>query len=92
LGLLNILLNCVNNARGNLTDGKGVGAMESNRTERFWLDGFEGKAAGGFFIRNDLVKTIERLESQGKKVVGVTFDGTWNLELIVQVPTDEEKN
>jgi|TARA_R110001583_G_scaffold181675_1_gene339017 hypothetical protein len=66
--------------------------MESNRTERFWLDGFEGKAAGGFFIRNDLVKTIERLESQGKKVVGVTFDGTWNLELIVQVPTDEEKN
>ena len=66
--------------------------MESNRTQRFWLDGFEGKAAGGFFIRNDLVKTIERLESQGKKVVGVTFDGTWNLELIVQVPTDEEKN
>jgi len=66
--------------------------MESNRTERFWLDGFEGKAAGGFFIRNDLVKTIERLESQGKKVVGVTFDGTWNLELIIQVPMDEEKN
>ena len=29
MGLLNILLNCVNNARGNLTDGKGVGAMES---------------------------------------------------------------
>ena len=66
--------------------------MKSNRNEQFWLDGFEGKAAGGFFIRNDLVKTIERLESQGKKVVGFAFDGTWNLELIVQVPTEEEKN
>tara|TARA_R100000008_G_C3581315_1_gene168702 strand:- start:179 stop:379 length:201 start_codon:yes stop_codon:yes gene_type:complete len=66
--------------------------MESDRNEQFWLDTFEGKAAGGFYIRNDLVKTIKRLEEQGKKVVGIGFDGTWNLELIIEVPEDGDKN
>ena len=29
MGLLNIPLNCVNNAKGNIIDGKGVGTVES---------------------------------------------------------------
>ena len=64
--------------------------MDSDRDQKFWLDEFNGQAAGGLFIRNDLVKTIKRLEEQGKKVVGIGFDGTWNLELIIEVP--KEKN
>jgi len=55
----------------------------------FWLDGFEGNARGGFFLRSfDLNKFIKKVEESenGGKVVGLKFEGN-NVELIV-----EEKN
>lgn len=66
--------------------------MESDRDEQFWLDQFNGNAKGGYFVRNDLVKSIKKLESQGLKVVGIRFDGTWNLELITEVPNNNDIN
>ena len=56
--------------------------MESDRDHQYWLDQFEGEAKGGYFVRNDLVNSVKRLEEQGLKVVGIRFDGTFNLELI----------
>ena len=50
----------------------------------FWLDGFEGNAKGGYFLRNDLIKFFEKLEAKGIKPVGIKYDGTWNLEIIVE--------
>lgn len=52
--------------------------------QTFWLDGFKGEAQGGYFVRNDLVKFFEVLEGKGMKPVGIKFDGTWNLEIIVE--------
>ena len=66
--------------------------MESDRDQQFWLDKFEGEAKGGYFVRNDLVKSVKRLESQGLKGVGIRFDGTWNLELITALPSKKEVN
>tara|TARA_B100001939_G_C16612154_1_gene475603 strand:- start:84 stop:284 length:201 start_codon:yes stop_codon:yes gene_type:complete len=66
--------------------------MESTKNDIYWVDGFNGKAAGGLFIRNSLVETIKQLEAQGKKVVGIKYDGTWNLELIIEIPGEENKN
>jgi hypothetical protein len=55
----------------------------------FWLDGFEGNAKGGFFLRsfdlNNFIKKVEESENGGK-LVGLKFEGN-NVELIV-----EEKN
>ena len=50
----------------------------------FWIDNFSGEAAGGFFIRNDLKNFIENLEENGLNPVGISYDGTFNLEIIVE--------
>lgn len=50
----------------------------------FWLDGFNGEAVGGFFIRNTLKDFVETLEEKGLNPVGIKYDGTLNLELIVE--------
>lgn len=52
--------------------------------ETFWLDEFEGKATGGYFIRNDLLKFFAKLKENGKRPVGIKFDGTWNLEILIE--------
>jgi hypothetical protein len=56
------------------------------KPQTYWLNDWEGKARGGLYVRNDLVNHIKKLEEQGLKVVGVEFDGTWNLQLITEVP------
>ena len=50
----------------------------------FWLDEWDGKAKGGYFIRNKLFQFLERLEKRGMKPVAIVYDGTWNLEIIVE--------
>ena len=68
--------------------------MEPQFTEEnpgmFWIDDFDGTAVGGYFIRNNLKEFISRLNETGRKVVGIKFDGTFNLEVIVEA-NDEEK-
>jgi len=40
--------------------------------------------SGGYYFRSDLKDFVERIQSQGNKVVGIVIDDTYNLELIVQ--------
>lgn len=48
-----------------------------------WKDGFEGEAQGGYFIRNDLFKFIQKLRDSGLEPVGIKIEDDWNLEVIV---------
>ena len=50
----------------------------------FWKDGFEGKASGGYYFRAfDLKKFFDRLNANGKEVVGLEFDDSNNVNVIV---------
>ena len=50
----------------------------------FWKDGFEGKASGGYYFRAfDLKKFFDRLNDDGKEVVGLEFDDSNNVNVIV---------
>ena len=51
----------------------------------FWLDKFEGEAKGGYFLRNPLKEFFEKLDKQGLKPVAIKYDGTYNLEIIVEI-------
>lgn len=50
----------------------------------FWLDKYEGTAKGGYFIRNDLKSFFDKLEKENLKPVGIIYDGSFNLEIIVE--------
>ena len=50
----------------------------------FWKDGFEGKATGGYYFRAfDLVKFFKRLNDDDKEVVGLEFDDSNNVNVII---------
>lgn len=57
-----------------------------NKVERMFLDVREDRAErSGIFVRNDLKKIVERVEKDGQeKVVGIVFDGSFNLELLTK--------
>jgi hypothetical protein len=55
--------------------------------QTFWLDKWEGKAKDGFFVRNPLKEFMEKCDKAGLKVVGIKYDGTYNLELIMETKT-----
>lgn len=50
----------------------------------FWLDGWEGTAKGGYFIRNVLKDFFIKLEENNLHPVGIKYDGSYNLEIIVE--------
>lgn len=50
----------------------------------FWIDGFNGKAKGGYFIRNGLFEFMKRLEETGEKPVAIKIQDGWNLEVICE--------
>ena len=44
-----------------------------------------GNANGQLYVRNDLKDTIDKIESESNvRVVGVVYDGTYNLEILTQ--------
>jgi nitrogenase subunit NifH len=59
--------------------------MES-KAQRIFLDVSEERGEpSGFFVRNDLKESIEKLEKEGKlKVVGIIYDETYTIELITK--------
>ena len=59
--------------------------MES-KPQRVFLDVREDRAErSGIFVRNNLKKIVERVEKDGQeKVVGIVFDGSFNLELLTK--------
>lgn len=51
-----------------------------------------GNANGQLYVRNDLKDTIDKIESESNvRVVGVVYDGTYNLEILTQPIQDLEK-
>ena len=60
--------------------------MES-KTQRIFLDVSEERGEpSGYFVRNELKESIEKLENESNlKVVGVIYDGTYNIELITKL-------
>tara|TARA_B100000780_G_scaffold235868_1_gene176582 strand:- start:56 stop:244 length:189 start_codon:yes stop_codon:yes gene_type:complete len=59
--------------------------MES-KAQRIFLDVSEERGEpSGYFVRNELKESIEKLENESNlKVVGVIYDGTYNIELITK--------
>ena len=58
----------------------------------FWKDGFQGKTKGGYYFRAfDLVKFFKRLKDSGEEVVGLEFDDSNNVNVIVESKDEEEK-
>jgi hypothetical protein len=52
----------------------------------------KGAAKGGAFFRSDLVEHIQKIEKDGKsRVVGIVYDGSYNLEIVSQVIGEEDK-
>ena len=49
--------------------------------------------ARGVYVRSDLKEIIERIEKNGdSKVIGISYDGTYNLELILEeIPNKKSK-
>jgi len=60
--------------------------MES-KAQRIFLDVSEERGEpSGYFVRNELKESIEKLENGSNlKVVGVIYDGTYNIELITKL-------
>ena len=52
----------------------------------FWLDDYQGKAIGGYYVRCNLKQHIEQFKKQGFKVVGIKVceDSNWNLQFICE--------
>lgn len=65
--------------------------------KKFWLDGFEGPAKGGLFVRSGIAKEIADYEAKfNVKVVALGFETdyetgkpSWNLELITEVTSED---
>jgi len=51
----------------------------------FWLDAPDvNTGVGGIFLRNELFKTVEKIELAERKVVGIVLErGSWNLEILI---------
>mgnify|MGYP003323146329 CR=1 FL=1 len=64
----------------------------------FWLDGWEGKAKGGYFYRSRIALDIAEFEEKFKKKVvalGIEKDyssgkPSWNLNMVIETDEDEE--
>ena len=51
----------------------------------FWKEGFEGDCKGGIMFRAfDLNKFIKLIEVKGDNVIGIKFDNSNNIELIIE--------
>ena len=51
----------------------------------FWAEDFnEDGATGGYFLRSDIKEFIDKLNNMGEKVVGISYDGSYNLEFLTK--------
>uniref|UniRef100_A0A6M3Y240 Uncharacterized protein n=1 Tax=viral metagenome TaxID=1070528 RepID=A0A6M3Y240_9ZZZZ len=50
----------------------------------FWLDKFQGKAKGGYYLRNDLFKFFQKCKKNNLKPVAIKVDDDWNLEIFME--------
>ena len=71
------------------------GGLLRMKDKIFWLDGFEGKAKGGLYVRSEIAIELAEYEKKfGVKIAGLGIEKdyagsnserpSWNLELIVE--------
>lgn len=52
----------------------------------FWLKDREGAGWGGIYFRDaDLVEFIKKVEKKVGKVIGIKFNGSYDIELITEI-------
>jgi hypothetical protein len=57
----------------------------------FWKEGFEGECRGGLYFRAfDMMKFVNRVQSEGQEIVAIKFDDSNNLEFIVGKMKEEQ--
>ena len=67
--------------------------MPEDDSRMYWLDGFEGPAKGGMYVRNRIALDIDEYEKKFKvKIVGLglekdyeTDKPSWNLNIVTAV-------
>ena len=64
---------------------------EPGKTKIFWVDKFEGRPSSAYPFRCNLKEAIEQVESEtNEKVVGILYDGTYNVELLTEKKDKDE--
>lgn len=54
-------------------------------TQTFFLDQYDQQSfEGGYYVRNPLVEFFNKLQAQGLRPVGIVYDGSYNLEILVE--------
>ena len=73
--------------------------MEKNSKRIYWLDGFNGPAAGGFYYRSSMAVDIDTFETKfSRKVVAVEIESkhdsekpSWNVNMICEATEQDIK-
>ena len=77
------------------TDGRdctGVVKMSKNKNERAFIidENRNLELERGYYVRSDLKRDIERAEERtGKKVMGIVYDGSFTIELLLEDVKEE---
>jgi len=66
--------------------------MSEPKEQRVFLDITRQSAQNsGLFVRNDLKEIVEKVEKDGTtRVIGVIYDGTYNLEILTEKIKENE--
>tara|TARA_R100001377_G_scaffold81815_1_gene61562 strand:- start:2 stop:202 length:201 start_codon:yes stop_codon:yes gene_type:complete len=66
--------------------------MSESKENRVFLDITRQTAQNsGLYVRNDLKEIVERVEKDGtERVIGVIYDGTYNLEILTEKIKENE--
>ena len=67
--------------------------MSTSGEERCFLDiNVNAAKSSGYYVRSDLKERIEKIErSSGSKVIGIVYDDTYTIELILDPPLGDEE-
>lgn len=64
---------------------------EPGKKRVFWIDNFQGEVDKAYPFRCNLKEAIEQVESEtNEKVVGILYDGTYNVELLTEKKDKDE--
>ena len=65
--------------------------MEAKTPKIFWMDKFEGIPSSVYPFRCNLKEAIEQVESKtNERVIGILYDGTYNVELLTENKDKDE--
>ena len=66
--------------------------MSTASEERCFIDTSVHRAEScGYYVRSDLKEVIQRIEAMGHKVIGIVYNDTYTLELLLDPPLGGEE-